>query len=51
MTEREKFEQAYAQDNQCTLEWIVSQRMRNGSYEHRELNTAWRWYQRGWAAA
>jgi hypothetical protein len=51
MTEREKFEQAYAQENQCTLEWIVSQRMRNGSYEHRYLARAWYWYQRGWAAA
>jgi hypothetical protein len=51
MTDREKFEQAYAEDNEKDVAWVISQRLSNGSYLDRYLSRAWYWWRRGWEAA
>ncbi len=51
MTNREAFEQAYAEDNNCDLEWCQAQRMENGSYLDRYMARAWHWWQRAKEAA
>lgn len=47
MTSRDQFEQAYAEDHNCTLAWCQSQRLSNGSYDDRFMARAWHWWQRG----
>jgi hypothetical protein len=51
MTSRDQFEQAYAEDHNCTLEWCQSQRLSNGSYLDRYMARAWRWWEFGKNAA
>lgn len=51
MTDRQRFEQAYAEDNNCTTTWCESQRIANGSYLDRYMARAWHWWQRGQEAA
>jgi hypothetical protein len=51
MSGRDQFEQAYAEDNNCTLDWCQSQRLSNGSYLDRYMARAWFWWQRGKEAA
>jgi hypothetical protein len=51
MTSRDEFEQAYAEDHNCTLEWCQSQRLSNGSYLDRYMARAWHWWQRAKEAA
>lgn len=51
MATREQFEQAYAEDNNCTVAWCEGQRMENGSYLDRYLARAWHWWQRAKEAA
>lgn len=46
MTSRDQFEQAYAEDHNCTLEWCQNQRPSNGSYLDRYMARAWHWWQR-----
>ena len=51
MSCRDQFEQAYAEDNNCTVQWCGEQRMANGSYLDRYLARAWHWWQRAKQAA
>ncbi|MDU8358026.1 hypothetical protein [Pseudomonas syringae group sp. J309-1] len=51
MSNREAFEQAYAEDNNCDLEWCQTQRMKNGSYLDRYMAKAWYGWQRAKEAA
>ncbi|WP_213881253.1 hypothetical protein [Pseudomonas sp. dw_358] len=51
MTSRAQFEQAYAEDNNCTLSWVEGQRMASGRYLDLYLDRAWHWWQRGQEAA
>jgi hypothetical protein len=51
MDSRERFEQAYAEDNNCTPEWCRDQRMSTGSYLDRYLARAWHWWSRAKEAA
>ena len=50
MTSRDLFEQAYAKDQNCTIEWCQSQRLSTG-YLDRYMTRAWHWWQRGKEAA
>ncbi|MGX0957445.1 hypothetical protein AB7M18_003573 [Pseudomonas viridiflava] len=47
---REAFEQAYAEDNNCDLEWCQGQRLDNGSYRDRYMARAWHWWCRAMEA-
>lgn len=51
MNDREKFEQAYAEDNSRTIDWCRSQRLTSGSYLDRYMSRAWHWWQRAKEAA
>jgi hypothetical protein len=51
MDSRERFEQACAEDNNCTAEWCRDQRMSTGSYLDRYLARAWHWWSRAKEAA
>lgn len=46
MTSRDRFEQAYAEDNNCDVEWCEGQRLKE-SYLDRYMARAWHWWQRG----
>ncbi len=51
MTDRERFEQAYAEDNEMTEAQVLAQRLSNGSYRLPKMASAWHWWQRGQEAA
>jgi hypothetical protein len=51
MSSRDSFEQAYAEDHNCTLGWCEQQRLSNGSYLDRYMVRAWHWWQRAKEAA
>lgn len=47
MTSRERFEQAYGEDNEMTEAQVLAQRLSNGSYRLPKMASAWHWWQRG----
>lgn len=51
VTARERFEQAYGEDNEMTEAQVRAQRLSNGSYRLPKMANAWYWWQRGQEAA
>nr|WP_314569208.1 hypothetical protein [uncultured Pseudomonas sp.] len=46
MNARERFEQAYGEDNEMTAVQVLSQWLSNGSYRLPKMASAWHWWQR-----
>lgn len=47
MTSRERFEQAYGEDNEMTESQVMAQRLSNGCYRLPKMASAWHWWPRG----